>query len=59
MGRHRQTHLNAGAASEITGGVNFTFYSQYMYYKNAYGAVSFNSISNGQGFKNTGNQGWT
>lgn len=59
MGRHRQTHLNAGVATEITGGVYFTFYSQYVYFKNAYGAVSFNSMSNGNAFKSTGNQGWT
>lgn len=58
-GRHRQTHLNGAAATEITGGVTFTLYSYYVYYKNAYGAVSYNSISNGNGFKNTGNQGWT
>lgn len=58
-GRHRQTHLNGSASSEITGGVNYTFYSQYVYYKNAYEAVSYNSISNGTGFKNAGNQGWT
>ena len=57
--RHRQTHLGGAAATEITGGVHFTFYSQSSYAKNAYLAVSFNSLTNGSGFRSQGNTGWT
>ena len=60
-GRHRQTHLGGGAATEITGGVTFRFYTNNVYAKNAYTARSFNSLSlyGGEAFRSTGNTGWT
>jgi hypothetical protein len=58
-GRHRQTHLNGGAGSEISGGVNFYLYSRYVYAKNAFAPVSYNTLTNGSGFRSQGNQGWT
>ena len=58
-GRHRQTHITGGASTEIVGGVNFYFYARYLYFKNAFSASNFNSLTSGSAFRSQGNTGWT
>lgn len=58
-GRHRQTHITGGASTEITGGVYFAFYSRFKYFKNAFAASNFNSLTDGAAFRSQGNTGWT
>ena len=61
FGRHRQTTINGGAATEITGGVYFYFYSWKTAWKNCYypdPSLVYN-IGNGSTWKGNGNQGWT